>query len=234
MNFLFCENPLNRHSVDDEYDKEYQIAKELGHQLFLCNFEKLVQIKDASAAIKNIYPALQHQTIIYRGWMLKPNEYQILYEALASKNYRLINTPQEYRNCHYLPDSLKYIEHLTPKTVWVKWNDTNTDFSPIFELLKPFGNIAIILKDFVKSQKHNWDTACFILDASDGKKVVSVVRNFLDWQGDDLNEGLDFSSVCSACRFDISFQKRNAAQAGISLILLRTLSDFLLRLLGRR
>ena len=192
MNFLFCENPLDRNTVDEDYFREFQITYEQGHRPFLFNFEKLVQSQDASAATKKIPCSAQVEPLVYRGWMLKPEEYSQLYDTLLAKNYRLINTPREYQNCHYLPDSLKYIERLTPKTVWTKWSAANTDFDSVIELIKPFGHSPIILKDYVKSQKHNWETACFIPDASDADKVVSVVKTFLDWQGDDFNRGLVF------------------------------------------
>ncbi len=58
--------------------------------------------------------------------------------------------------------------------------------------LEVFGNAPIIVKDYVKSQKHYWREACFIPDASDNKQVEKVVNRFLELQGEDLNEGLVF------------------------------------------
>jgi hypothetical protein len=62
----------------------------------------------------------------------------------------------------------------------------------IMGLLRPFGSTSVIVKDFVKSRKHEWAEACFIPSASDGAFVERVVRRFLELQGDDLNEGLVF------------------------------------------
>jgi hypothetical protein len=59
-------------------------------------------------------------------------------------------------------------------------------------LLEPFGNKPIILKDYVKSQKHYWLEACYIPSAADRNAVERVVRRFLELQGDDLNQGLVF------------------------------------------
>ena len=59
-------------------------------------------------------------------------------------------------------------------------------------LLRPFGSAAVVVKDFVKSRKHEWAEACFIPSASDRAAVERVVRRFLELQGDDLSEGLVF------------------------------------------
>jgi hypothetical protein len=62
----------------------------------------------------------------------------------------------------------------------------------VMAILRPFGSSPLVVKDFVKSQKHYWHEACYIPSASDRQAVERVVRAFLDLQGDDLNEGLVF------------------------------------------
>ena len=59
-------------------------------------------------------------------------------------------------------------------------------------LLRPFGSAPVVVKDYVKSRKHEWAEACFIPSASDRASVERVVRRFLELQGDDLSEGLVF------------------------------------------
>jgi hypothetical protein len=60
------------------------------------------------------------------------------------------------------------------------------------EALTPFGDAPVIVKDFVKSRKHEWVEACFISSATDREAVFRVVGRFLGLQGDDLNGGLVF------------------------------------------
>lgn len=62
----------------------------------------------------------------------------------------------------------------------------------MIELTKRFGNKSIIVKDFVKSEKHHWNDACFIPRASDETKVLEVVNRFLELRGNALNEGVVF------------------------------------------
>jgi hypothetical protein len=57
---------------------------------------------------------------------------------------------------------------------------------------KPFGSNPIIVKDYVKSRKHEWDEACFISSASDRSTVERIVSRFIELQNEDICEGLVF------------------------------------------
>jgi hypothetical protein len=66
------------------------------------------------------------------------------------------------------------------------------DFEAVFRVLDAFRGGPVVLKDYVKSQKHYWAEACFIPAVNDEAAVRRVVRRFLELQGEDLNEGLVF------------------------------------------
>jgi hypothetical protein len=69
---------------------------------------------------------------------------------------------------------------------------SDTPLDDILNALTPFGDGPVIVKDYVKSQKHYWHEACFIPSASDRVQAESVIRRLLELQGDDLNVGLVF------------------------------------------
>jgi hypothetical protein len=121
--------------------------------------------------------------------MMTPPQYQRLYEALTARNVRLVNDPEEYRQGHLLPENYPVIQGHTPRSVWLT-GDLGID--RIMEALTPFGDAPVVIKDFVKSRKHEWSEACFIPSAADRAIVERVVGKFLELQGDDLNEGLVF------------------------------------------
>jgi hypothetical protein len=121
--------------------------------------------------------------------MMPPRQYGRLYEALSARGVVLINDPDEYRHCHHLPESYPVIEGLTPRSVWLT-GDLGLD--RIVEALAPFGDAPIVVKDFVKSRKHEWVEACFIPSAADREAVRRVVGRFLELRGGDLAEGLVF------------------------------------------
>ena len=110
---------------------------------------------------------------------------------MQTRNLRLINPPAAYRHCHYLPESYPVIREHTPRSVWLSLVKP-LDFEQVYSLLQPFGDHPLVVKDFVKSEKHHWESACFIPAASDREAVKRVVTAFLDLRGEALNEGLVF------------------------------------------
>lgn len=120
--------------------------------------------------------------------MLTVEQYSLFYKALLNKNIQLINTIIEYKHCHYLPSSYHKIKEYTPKSNWT----TTLSEEEIIKLSDDFGDESIIVKDFVKSEKHNWKDACFIPNASNKEHVQQVVSKFIELRGDFLNEGLVF------------------------------------------
>ncbi len=192
MIVLFCCNPLDSKEVDFDYLGEYNAAKNQGFDVRLINFEELVNNNNPIAAIRKIPMMSEPQIAVFRGWMMKPNKYEELYNVLLTKNIKLINSPYAYKHCHYLPEAYELVRVCTPKTVWVSKETLNKDFESIHRVLQVFGESPVIVKDYVKSRKHEWFEACYIQNASDVDKVNNVVKKFIELQGDDLNEGIVF------------------------------------------
>ena len=187
MYIIFCDSVFDHKLVEPDYNEEFIAAKKNGFDVAVFSFEK-IEDNHIGEALKYIPKSDKTENAIYRGWMMKPKIYERLYNALLQKNLKLINSPKEYQHCHYLPDSYEIIKGKTPKSVWTKsLNDNN-----IFTLISDFKNQPIILKDYVKSEKHSWKKACFIPDASDLDKVKSTINEFLKLRGSYLNEGLVF------------------------------------------
>ncbi len=177
--------------VDSAYESEADAAQAVGFDFDLVDFEALVDAGNSVTATRKVKEQSAPVVAVYRGWMLKPQNYAQLFDALAERNINLINSPVQYKHCHHLPESFSLIENHTPATVSVKLN-SNFNFDDIFRRLSVFGDKPLILKDYVKSRKHEWLEACFIPSTSDRAAVERVVNRFLELQGDDLNEGLVF------------------------------------------
>lgn len=80
--------------------------------------------------------------------------YKELYDALKSRKIKLINTPEQYENAHHLPGWYHFVEKFTPKSLWIPPEDFNLKFDEVMEQLKIFENKPLIVKDYVKSRKH--------------------------------------------------------------------------------
>ena len=196
MKLIFCGDPLDPRVVDPVYAGEMAVARKLGIACSHINFEALVYERDGRGAVRRVENGKREEVGVYRGWMLRHELYALLYEALIERGIRLINSPADYRHCHHLPESYAAIEGYTPRTVWVPWQSgvslTGSGLDEVMRRLETFGDRPLILKDYVKSQKHRWAEACYIPSATDRAAVARVTNRFLELQGEDLNEGLVF------------------------------------------
>lgn len=191
MRFIFCADYWNAHAPDAAYENEVNAVQKLGLGYSLINFEALVEQENGPRAVRSVEPGNNRELAIYRGWMLNPQAYERLYRALAEKEITLINTPAAYKHCHYLPESYPTIAGSTPESTWIK-TGPDVSMDVVMAALRQFGDRPVIVKDFVKSRKHEWYEACYMPSAADQTAVERVVRRFLQLQGDDLQEGLVF------------------------------------------
>lgn len=191
MKIVFCCDSFSPKNVDEAYLAEATAATEVGFEYLLVDYEALVNDAQPDRSVRRVPEQSAATLAMYRGWMLKPAQYALLHEALAKRGVHLINDIDAYRHCHYLPESYSIIEEITPKSVWMTLGD-GLNMDVVMQLLRPFGAGPVVVKDFVKSCKHNWEEACFIQSASDQAAVERVVRRFIELQDDDLNEGLVF------------------------------------------
>lgn len=190
MHVIFCSDPLHLRQPDPAYDAEVAAVEDCGFSYGLVDYEALINDNDPDQAVRRLVAQPTATPALYRGWMLRPAQYELLYDALLGRGIRLINDPAAYTHCHYLPESYPVIAPYTPRTVWIKAEAVTSE--AITELLRPFGPAPIVVKDYVKCRKHEWAEACYILSAADRAAVERVVRRFLDLQGEDRNEGLVF------------------------------------------
>ena len=191
MLIIFCSDPMNGREPDSAYADEAAAVESLGIKYSLVSYEALVYEDDSRKAVRKVAESNTSELGVYRGWMLRPDSYEKLYGGLLERGVRLINDPAAYKHCHYLPESYSIIRENTPETVWIKYNP-GLGMEEIMGLLRPFGSAPIIVKDFVKSRKHEWEEACYIPSASDKESVERVVRRFIELQDEDMSEGLVF------------------------------------------
>ncbi len=188
---VFCSDPRDPRVVDELYAGEYAAAREFGLACSLVDFEALVNDSDPARAVRRVVNLGHEESGVYRGWMLTVEDYAALYAALVARGIRLVNSPAQYRHCHHLPESYTALAGHTPRTEWIACLPP-VDMEAVRRAVGPFGNGPIIIKDYVKSQKHYWDEACFVPSASDHKALERVVSRFVELQAGHLQGGLVF------------------------------------------
>ncbi len=178
ISFIFCNHLLYPKRVDEDYEEEYQAAG-LEHACALFSYE------DLETGKLSLYGEEISGLTIYRGWMMKPEMYRTFYEKLEERGIILINTPEEYEKYHMLPGWYDDFKEFTAKSVWEDQGAVETALS----LTKGLEG-SYIVKDYVKSRKHEWYDACFIEDITDKKSAERIIGNFIDRQESDLVGGV--------------------------------------------
>lgn len=189
MLVAFCRDPLEPARADRSFSAEVAAAETLAVASVLVDHDALTRGEPPSRVVRGVVEREAPSVAAYRGWMTTPERYEALYEALAGRGVHLVNDPRQYRAGHHLPGWYDAVEGLTPRSVWLSGD---LDLGRAADALGTFGDSPVIVKDFVKSRKHEWATACFIPSASDREAVARVVGRFLELQGDDLAGGLVF------------------------------------------
>lgn len=171
---LFPADIFNRRQVDEEF--LWQANQTSGDaQIFLLQD---TENPDSPWKIIKQDRFNDDTNLVMRGWMLTPDNYDRLEKYASETGYAFKTTSAQYRAAHYLPGWYELFKDFTPATIW---------FSPerLNEVEKDFASLSdngFVVKDFVKSRKHEWDTACF---AKDLDTLPSVINEFIRLQEDD-------------------------------------------------
>lgn len=140
MRLLYPCSPLEKKKPDEIFEEEFLAAQKAELPCALYSAE------DFECGEFKPRPALtEGEEMLYRGWMLTPDSYARLYSAVADKGGRMITTPEQYRQCHYLPEWYSLCVDITPKTIFL---ERDADFSLV---LNELGWRAYFVKDYVKS-----------------------------------------------------------------------------------
>lgn len=179
VNFIFCSHPLYPRKVDEDFESEYRAAGK-NHNCALMSYE------DLQAGKLSLFGEHVSGLAVYRGWMMKPEMYKEFYSLLEERGIVLINTPEEYDRYHMLPGWYHDFENETPESVWTE----SGDIGEAAEIAKDLDGGAYIVKDYVKSRKHEWYDACYIPNIRNSENFNKVVGNFIERQEDDLVGGV--------------------------------------------
>ncbi|MCK9567531.1 ATP-grasp domain-containing protein [Candidatus Pacearchaeota archaeon] len=180
---LFPSHPSFPRQPDPSFEEEIEAAKAAGFKIGLVDVDQ------------KIFAGSQIPCL-YRGWIMTPDGYIDLWH----KEPKLIINPGEYENSYNFPAWYNQVRafdnSLTPRSVSHQLSP-NIPISDIFDQLEEDSwyealTGPVIVKDWVKSRKHEWFDACYISDIRDKAEFKRVVTNFLNGQGDDLAGGLVF------------------------------------------
>ena len=134
---------LMRPKPDEDMLEEYLSARETGlFQTILFNYDEWLAGGRLRISVKEDIS----NPVVYRGWMLKPDEYKNLYLALKEQSVHLLTSPEEYERLHLFPNIYPSIKEDTAEMM--VFEDRNVDVDAVKKVFSRF-----MVKDSVKSVK---------------------------------------------------------------------------------
>lgn len=180
---IVASDPLRPRHPDAHFAPEARAAREAGVEVAVVDHDALTRGDDVSRAVSRVRA---EGVAVYRGWMLRGEQYAAFADALARRGVSLRTSAEQYRRAHELPGWYPDLIELTPRSAWT----VGTERAEFDRARRALGGGAAVLRDFTKSMKHHWHEAAFIPDLDDGDAAWRVASRFRNLRGDDLVGGL--------------------------------------------
>lgn len=109
---LFPSSFFNINKVDEDLQAEYDAVVSTGlFDIALFGYDKW--FNDSKLIVRNAPDEMC--MAVYRGWMMKPEQYKLFYEKLLEKNIRLVTDPNQYKLMHIFPNVYELLNKDTAK-----------------------------------------------------------------------------------------------------------------------
>lgn len=177
---LFPSSYFSIKKVDEDLQGEYDAVKQTGlFDVVLFGYDKWV---NEGTLVLNETPHEMRKAIM-RGWMMKPELYEKLYNMLISNNIELVTSPTDYMQMHIFPNAYNLFGNDTASmNIYPLHEQINVE-----EVKKQFDRFMV--KDFVKSVKGTEFPKCF--DASiTQEKFDEWMQVFYQYRGSLLTGGI--------------------------------------------
>jgi hypothetical protein len=191
-------DPMRPHDVDPHFEPEAEAARQAGHRVAIIDHQALTSPGGTATAVSGVprIPKMrsaedfsaseeERRDAVYRGWMLRSEQYRDFAGALAERGVALRTSAAAYQQAHELPGWYPALSGLTPPSVWTA-GFSRADFDRCRHEL---GSGPVVLRDYAKSMKHYWDEAAFIPEIAAGDAAWRVAVRFLELREDDFVGG---------------------------------------------
>lgn len=140
MRIIYPQNPFSAREPDEPYQEEFLKLKALGIDCSLFDLDSL------DLDIFRPKPQINAgEIVLYRGWMLSPEKYQLLCQKIIDKGANPLTSYKNYLKCHHLPSWYDQCSEFTAKTAFFPY-DTNIESN-----IRSLGWKGYFIKDYVKS-----------------------------------------------------------------------------------
>jgi hypothetical protein len=165
VRFLFPSDYFNTKKVDEAFLEQVSCLRSVGFETSTISLDAL-----ASGTSKISPLPDSGEKLIYRGWMITPDDYLQLANAVNNAGADFLISYDEYLATHYLPNWYPLIRDLTPETRFFSINDD------LENALNGLGWNRFFIKDYVKSLKTS--VGAMIDNPSAIETVVAEMQKF--------------------------------------------------------
>ncbi|POP45907.1 hypothetical protein CHU32_08885 [Superficieibacter electus] len=140
LQIIYPDDMLHLSQPDETFSAEYALA---------CQHNIHCVLLSSEAAAYGEYhfssPLIENIPVLWRGWMLRQDEYEGLSRAVIKKGTQMVTSTDSYLRCHHLPGWYPQCQDLTPDTIITH---ADADFDALTTASQwP----AWFVKDYVKS-----------------------------------------------------------------------------------
>ncbi len=177
---IFPSSFFNPREVDEDLQQEYDAVLKIGlYDVIIFGYDQW--FNDGRLVLSRSVDSSRRA--IYRGWMMKPEQYASFFQQLQARNITLITSPAEYQLLHVFPN---VYEKFGSDTARMKVYPLHSKLD-VEDIKKSFDRFMI--KDFVKSVKGTEFPSTF--DSSiQQDELDSWMEVFYKYRGDLLTGGI--------------------------------------------
>lgn len=193
---LFPGDYFSLNSPNDNFSAELDaVVATNGLEAALFNYDEYLD--GAPLALNK---GIEHlpKRVIYRGWMMKPEQYQRFYEDLTSMGFSPLVSPQSYEQMHCFPLAAAFFCNQTPTfKVYPETNgQVSIDVNEVNEAFKRF-----MVKDYVKSVK-NTDFPTYVETPLTQDKLDEYIQDFIRRRGSLFTGGIVLKEYVDLKQYD--------------------------------
>ena len=179
--------------VDADMQKEYEAAMETG--LFdAVLFDYDAWFNKGHLRVNKTPDTMRRA--IYRGWMMKPEQYEdFFYMLLLQSNICLVTKPKEYNALHLFPNVYEKVRENSARIMTFPLHE-KIDVEPLKKTFKRF-----MVKDFVKSVKGTEFPTCFD-ETITQEEFDRWMEVFYKYRGELLTGGICIKEYLDLKRYD--------------------------------
>lgn len=165
MRLIYPADTFSPKTVDEVYADEFAAAQSAGFLVSIFSFEDF-----QSGQFKPRPSPEQGETVLYRGWMLTPDDYTRLHESLVRLGAQPVTDVATYKLCHHLPEWYSLLSEFTAET------KVYSESADIIADLASAEWDGCFLKDYVKSL--STDGGALVRNLSDIPAVIAKMRKY--------------------------------------------------------